>query len=189
MAQSQGLRVSDLLPSGFTNFDGAVKEAMAGDQGIAQGKVPSFVGGVIAKRTSAAIHGVLDLDVFQVLATAWTKAQELHEYADPSKHPSGEISTLFLGEHNLTCELHPVVEVGVGVLGKLTFRFDLALTAKIRAVELTLQNARIVQLGRCEGEVNGALSYCGARLHGPLKSQALNLLGNLTLPAPGLAIV
>jgi hypothetical protein len=188
MAQSQGLVVSDLLPSHLTNIDEAVKEAMAEDQDIARGKVPSFVGGVIAKRTSEAIRGALDLDVFRVLAAAWAKAQELHEYADPGKHPSGEVSTLFLGEHNLTCELHPVIEIGVGAIGKMTLRFDLTLTANIRAVELTLQNARIVQLGRCEGQVGGALSYRGARLHQPLKSRALTLLSSWDLPAPGLAI-
>ena len=139
--------------------------------------------------TFGAIAGALDVDVFEILAGAWAKARELHEYSTAAgKHPAGETSTVFLGEHELAAELHPTVELTFAAVSHVSLKFTLHLAARLRAAQLTIRNGHIIEIGRCDGSVSAQLKYGETPLHDELKSKDLPLIPSLPLPEPGVRI-
>jgi hypothetical protein len=187
MAQEQIVTVNMLLPDDFTNMEQTVRDEMAKDPGLT--KTPGFVAGIVGEKAGAAARGLLNIDVFELIAQAWAKARELHEYADASKHPPGEVGSVFLGENDPTCNVHPVVDVRIGALGKLSLKFTLALSAHIKAAELKIQDRRIIAVGHTVGSVSAVLKYGDIPLHNELKSHEHQLCPSATLKAPGVLIL
>src|SRR5690349_14798486 len=100
------LIVRDLLPTQFKRMDEVVKAELRGDSALQAAGFPKSLSGVVADRAASAVLGVLQIDAFELLASAWAKARELHEYSTAAgKHPPDEVATLFLGEHELAAEL------------------------------------------------------------------------------------
>jgi hypothetical protein len=100
---------------------------------------------------AARLTEVLDLDVLELIGQAWSKARELREYADPLKHPADETSIVHLGEHAVTCEVYPVLDIKLDELPLRELRFTLNLAAKFRGVALTIRGGAIrdVAPGAC----------------------------------------
>ena len=187
MATSSGLTVSLLLPAQFTDLQTAVEGEIKRDPSL--NSAPGFVAGMVADKAGQAARGLLSMDPVELMAQAWAKARELHAYRDETKHPPGETSTVFLGEHSLTCDLHPVIDVTLAALGKLTLEFTLEFAADIRAAELTIRDKAIVAVGRTDASVSAVLKYKDTPLHDPLESKKLTLVQSVSLKAPGVAIV
>jgi hypothetical protein len=128
---AQGVRIGDLFPSGLAPVGESVanelrREGGAGSAGIAWEMVQD--------EAAARLKEVLDLDVLELIGQAWRKARELREYADPLKHPPEETSIVHLGEHAVTCEVHPVLAVR---------RFTVNLVAKFKSAALTIRGGAI----------------------------------------------
>jgi hypothetical protein len=187
MADASGLRVCDLLPARLDRLDARLKREQAGNAALAKSDLGGMALGVVGEKADEAIRGVLGIDLFGVLAQAWAKARELHEYADVAKHPPDEISTVFLGDHALTAALHPSVDVSVGP-ARFTLEFSLELEAQLRLAQLTIKAGHIAEVGKCDGQASAVLKYDGVALHDPLKSRRVTLAGPLTLAAPGVPI-
>jgi hypothetical protein len=181
-----GMSVADLLPSHLDHLDAALEREKAANAKLAS--LPAVAMGVVGERVDAAVRETLSCDVFQVLAGAWAKARELHDYADETKHPAGETATMFLGEHALGVDLHPTVDVTIAGLATFELRFTLSLQAALRMAELTIRNHHIVQLGRCDAALQCVLSYGGVPLHEPLQSRRVTLSNPLAFAAPGIPI-
>jgi hypothetical protein len=181
-----GLSVADLLPSRLDHLDAALEREKASNAQLAS--LPGIAMGVVGERVDAAVRETLGCDVFQVLAGAWAKARELHEYADETKHPAGETSTMYLGEHALGVDLHPTVDVVVSGLATFELRFTLTLQAALRLAELTIRSHHIVELGKCDAALQAVLSYGGIPLHTPLQSRRVTLSTPLAFAAPGIPI-
>jgi hypothetical protein len=189
MTTSSGCLVSDLLPERFRHVDDVAKHALLRDHAIEQAHLPTLVTGIVGDKVTSAIRGALHCDAFGLLARAWAKARELHEFTDQTQHPPGQVSTVFLGEHPLSCQVHPTVEVTIGVIGKIVLRFDLTLSAQFKLAELTILDAHITQIGHSECLLAAQLSYDGVPLHDQFKSRDFTLSSAITLPEPGLRIL
>lgn len=144
----QGVRIIDLFPSGLAQVGEKVanevrQQGEAGPAGIAWG--------MLKEEAAARLSEVLDLDVLEVIGQAWSKARELREYADPLKHPPDETSIVHLGEHAVTCEVYPVLEIKLDEVVLRELRFTLNLAAKFRSVALTIRGGaiRAVAPGAC----------------------------------------
>jgi hypothetical protein len=181
-----GLSVADLLPSKLDHLDAAMERAKADNAKLAS--LPAIASGIVGERVDAAVRDALGCDVFQVLAGAWAKARELHDYADVTKHPADETATMFLGEHGLGVDLHPTVDVTITGLATFELRFTLTLQAALRMAELTIRHQHIVQLGRCDAALQSILKYGDIPLHEPLRSRRVTLSNPLTFAAPGIPI-
>ena len=187
-ADGSGVRLSDLIPVDLDRLEDAMKRQRAADAELAKTNLPKMAVGVLDEKVDEAVRGVLDCDVFGLLAQAWAKARELHEFTDAAAHPPDEISTMFLGEHSLSVEVHPTVDVVVGQLAKFSLVFTVELEAAFRMAELTIQAAHIKQVGKCDCEVSAVLKYDDVELHKPLKSKRIALTGAMTFDAPGVPI-
>ena len=95
---------------------------------------------------------------------------------------------MFLGEHSLSVEVHPTVDVVVGQLAKFTLVFTVELEAAFRMAELTIQAKHIKQIGKCDCELSAVLKYDDVELHKPLKSKRIALTGAMVFAAPGVPI-
>src|SRR6202042_1274180 len=129
-------------------LDEALARQRATNAELAKTNLPKLAAGVMDEKIDEALHGALDCDVFGLLAQAWAKARELHEFTDEAQHPPDEISTMFLGEHSLSVELHPTVDVAIGQLAKFSLVFTVELEAAFRMAELVIQARHIKQIGK-----------------------------------------
>jgi hypothetical protein len=134
------------------------------------------------------IRSRLNFDVVEVLARGWVFARELHEYKDPNKHPRGESSIVYLGEHKMTTELYPVLTMMIGPIRR-ELRFTLAMTAQINSVRLSIRDGHITGFGTGDCLVKAQLKYREIALHGPIASRKVTLPGHRDFTAPGLAIL
>jgi hypothetical protein len=184
-----GLSVADLLPDKLDHLDAAIERGRAQNPEPGKADLPAVARGVVGERVEAAVRQTLHFDVFRLLAEAWAKARELQEYADPAKHPPGETSTLFLGEHPLSVDVHPTVDVTISGLAKFELRFTLELEALLRLAEVTIKGGHITQIGNCDAELRAVLKYGEVPLHEPLKSRRVTLTKPIVLAAPGVAII
>ena len=188
MSEQYGCKVSDLLPDKFDHLDQVVKEGLDGDSEEARPSIPRFAWQIIQSKATQAVRDVLDGDVFELLARAWCVARELHEFTDRRKYPLGKDSTVFLGNHQVSTEVHPVLVVTVGSLEGARLRFTLTLTAHFRSAALTIRDGHITAIDAGDCSVGAQLKYKDTKLHKELESREVKLPGRLRLQPPGLAI-
>ncbi len=188
MSDDYGCRVRDLLPDRFDEMDKVVAEEMKTAEG-GQAGLPAFALRMAGDKAAGAVKSALDCDLFETLAQAWRKAGELREYKDPAKHPPGERSSVFLGEHKLSAKLHPVLDLKVAALGQARLRFTVELKAKFRCADLTIQDGRIVEIGAGDCQATAQLKYRDTNLHKELKSKQVTMTRPRILEPPGLEIL
>lgn len=184
------LTVRDLLPTRFKRLDEVVEAEVQRDNALHTAGFPKALTGVVAERAASTVGGVLNIDVFELMAGAWAKARELHEYSTAAgKHPPEETSTLFLGEHELAAQLHPLADVTFGAVSHIRLKFTLRLAARVQEAQLTIRNGHIIKIGRCDGSVSAQLKYGEIPLHDKLTSKALPLIPSAPLPGSGVVIL
>jgi hypothetical protein len=146
---AQAVRIADLFPAGLGTVGESVEQEVrrsGGEAGAA-----GIAWSMLKDQAAARLEETLDLDVLELIGQAWSKARELREYADPRKHPPDETAVVQLGEHAVTCEVYPVLEVRLGDVALPELRFTLNLVARFKAVGLTIRGGaiRAVAPGAC----------------------------------------
>jgi len=189
MTDPADLTVRDLLPDDMKAMDKAVGKALHDDATLREAHLPAALAGPIAERVTAAVADALDFKILPLVAYAWARAREIHNYRTPdAAHPPDATATLFLGEHEVSAELHPEAVVDVAGIGALTMKFTLVLAARMRAAQLTIRGGHIIQIGKTDGSVSAQLKYAGVPLHKGLRSRDWVLVGDHMLAAPGILI-
>jgi hypothetical protein len=188
MSEQYGCKVSDLLPDTFDHLDEVIKESLDSGSEEARPNIPSFAWKIIQSKAAQAVRGVLDGDVFELLARAWCVARELHEFTDRRKYPPGKDSTVFLGKHQVSTEVHPVLVMTVGSIEGPRLRFTLTLTAHFRSAALSIRDGHITAIDAGDCSVGAQLKYKEIKLHKELESREVKLPGRLQLQPPGLEI-
>lgn len=180
--------VRQLLPDRIQHMDEVVTQELRQHSPGGQARFPDYVWRIAGARVGEAVKDALDADVFTLLARAWGKARELHEYTDTDKHPPDTPESVFLGSHQLTVEVHPVVAVTVGSVEYPRLRFTLKLAADFRVAELVILNKHIVAI--CSGEctLRAQLKYGQVAMHDQMESRRIKLSQVLQLPAPGVPL-
>lgn len=184
MSEQGGCPIRDLLPASFDGMADTMQTELCKQDGVAGGRL---AWGFVGSQASAAVRDVLGADVFELVARGWCAANELHDYADPSRHPPNERAVVHLGEHAFVKVLHPGLEVMVGPVHCGTLRFTLELAANFRAVALAIVRAHIVAVDAGDGFVSATLKYGDIALH-HRESRKVPFPVHLALRPPGLAI-
>jgi len=188
MSEQYGCKVADLLPDTFDHLDEVIKEGLGSDSEAGRPAIPGFAWQIIQSKAAQAVRGVLDGDVFELLARAWCVARELHEFTDRRKHPPDKDSTVFLGDHRVSTEVHPVLLVTVGSIEGPRLRFTLTLTAHFRSASLSIRDGHITAIEAGDCSVGAQLKYKDIKLHKELESRDIKLPGRVKLQPPGLEI-
>jgi len=185
MTDGSGCRLRALLPQHMDDMTDELRRNLDDAVGKGDGgSVYAFLG----SQTIDVIDDALDVDVFEILARAWSVARELGEFSDETKHPRDETKSVTLGKHDFTTTLHPVLTYRVGNLPTHSLEFTLEFTAQITSVKLDIRNRHLVAVGVAEGRVSAQLKYGKVPLHKKLESQSVQLLGRYQLRAPGFEV-
>jgi hypothetical protein len=131
-----------------------------------------------------ALRSVLDCDLIETLAKAWTTARALQDYAEPTKHPPGEVSVVHLGEREVERELHPVVAVTIGQCDCMELRFTLCLAATFSGLAVSIKAPYITGGSAGDLKVSAQLKYGEVKLHKAAESRKIELPGRFAFSAP-----
>ena len=137
---------------------------------------------------SAAIHGALDRDTFELLAEGWRSARELREQAANSRSAPDTHIEWTLGTHTLTTRVHPVLQISVPGVRFPALRFTLELSAEIVVAQLSIVAGRITAASAVECTLVVQLKYGEVKPHEPKRSRKFQPLGRHVYAAPGLEI-
>ena len=184
MAETSGYTIRQLLPEDFRSVGKALDQAHRDDPDLKSEKLPGMALRVAGERATQVVRDTLDTDVFELIARAWAKALELHKAADEADKSPDKTATVFLGKHEVSARVFPVVEVVFGVLGKLTLKLTLEFTATLELAEVTITDRHIVKIGRTEGHASAVLKYGEIDLHPELKSRKIPLHEGMVLKPP-----
>jgi hypothetical protein len=184
--------VTDLLPNKFEGMEAAVDEQIALDPELFRNRWPRMVHRIIVKRASGAILAALNKSVLLILPAAWSRAPELAEYSDETKHPPGEETTLFLGEHKFEAYHTPILHLKILTFEKPLLRFKLILSSQVRAASITIRDGHIVSIGECDCAIEAELKHIlnendptsESPFHLKLKSRELQLVEPYELKSP-----
>jgi hypothetical protein len=144
--------------------------------------------GVIGSQAGDALKSVLNMDALDVLGSAWAMAKQLHEFTDRSKHPEGERSVAYLGNHKFTKSMYPILAVTIEPFKCVNLRFTLNIVANVRAVALTILNGYITGAGAGDLDLGAQLNLGNLALN-KLQSKKMQFPSIVALKAPGVAIV
>jgi hypothetical protein len=185
---STGISIRSLLPESLSGIEQALKTEVERE---AQGRagIPSFAWKIAGREAAQALHDALSTDAVGLLARGWCFARELHQYKDRAKYPPAQKNLVFLGEHKVATEVHPIVTLIIASVRSKPIRFTLELTALFRVAALVIQDAHIVGVDSGDCSATAQLKYGEIKLHEELKSRQITLPGKLRFESPGLAIV
>jgi len=173
--------VGDLLPDRFDGLEERVKAKLSEDPAVGGNKL---AWDLIGSEVEGALRSVLDCDLIEMLAKAWTTARALQDYADPVKHPPGGASVVHLGEREVERELHPVVAVTIGACECMELRFTLCLTAHFSGLALSIRAPYITGGTAGDLKASAQLKYGEVALHKPLESRKIDLPGRFRFDPP-----
>jgi hypothetical protein len=184
--------VTDLLPRRFENMEAAVDAEIAADPELSRKRLPGMVHRMIAKRATSAILAALNKSVLLILPTAWSRAPELAEYSDETKHPAGEETTLFLGEHKFEVGYKPILNVRILTFQRPFLKFKLILSSQVRSASITIRDGHIVSIGECDCAIEAELKHVfdendpksESPFHLKLKSREVQLVDAYELKSP-----
>ena len=181
MAESSRPRVGDLLPASLEGLADRVKDELAADPAVGRHKL---AWDLIGSEIEGALRSVLDCDLIETLASAWTTARALQDYADPDKHPPGESSVVHLGEREVERELHPVVGVTIAGRDCMELRFTLCLAAEFSGLALSIRAPYITGGAAGDLKASAQLKYGEVALHKPQESRRIDLPGRFGFDPP-----
>ena len=185
MTDSSGCKLSELLPTDLGEVTQTLREELGKNIERPEPGLLPFLGAQAAD----ALGGILDVDVFEVLARGWVTARELQELADDERYPPDKTVTVTLGKHEFTTSVHPTLTFEFAGLPARTLVFTCELKAEIKSVRLQVRARRLRALGAGEGTVSAQLKYGAVKLHREMKSRAVPLSGWLSLRGEGFEIV
>jgi hypothetical protein len=130
------------------------------------------------REVTAAVGGLLSLDVVDVLVGGWRKHHALVAAAQRTRADPAAIEQVELASHRITTTHRPYLDITVNGVKVATVHFDLGLTLDLDTMLGQVRQARLVgiQGGRCT--VTAGLGCQGV----PLASRQLVFDPNLTLP-------
>ena len=183
MPEESGVAVRDLLPDSFTRLERTIQDKVIESNGGSP-SIPGFAWDFATSETATAIRGTLDCDVFELLARGWCFARELSKFHDQTKYPPGTKSIVYLGEHALTTEIHPVLTLLIGPIASRPLRFTVELKANFRSAALLITDACITGLDSGDCFVSARLKYGEVTLHDEVRSKHVGLPGRIRFKTP-----
>lgn len=107
---------------------------------------------------------LLNLNVVDVLLSAWKKFMQIEEYADPKKHPPEEKNFVPLAAHTIESAHHPSVRILLSGKEVGSVEFDLEFSLDLEAFVLVVQNGKVMAIQTGSGKGRGSLSLAGVEL-------------------------
>lgn len=122
------------------------------------------VAGLAARVGADKLNGALDADLFEVLASAFTRLEKLREQAEPGRLPPGQAAVVTLLDTKFTGACHPVLELAVPGLELPKLRFTLELELALESLAVSVEGGAIRSLAPGRASVLARLKYGKVKL-------------------------
>lgn len=127
---------------------------------IARGQVQVAALGMLAEEVTQEVCKTLRVDPFALAFKAWAAVRELEEYADPRRHPAGEVNIVRWGECSIDAPQEVAVKLSVLGVELPVMRLTLDLRADFHSLALTISDGAIQKI--TPGPAKAAVSLkCG----------------------------
>lgn len=145
------VELADLISSGLQAVGHRVEEELKTSEAA---RSATFAWSLVKAEAAARLKEALAVDALEVVAGAWSKAQDLKKYADPAEYPPDRSVVVHLGEHKVACRLQPEIEICFNAVPIRTIKFTLDLVARFKSAALTIRGGRIcaVAPGVCSAQ-------------------------------------
>jgi hypothetical protein len=144
---------------------GALRENSALSSVAAAATTLSRAGlGAVGHEIAAMAHGLLDLDLADVVVAGWCKLADLTAAAKRTLATPGSAEIVELATHCITWTHNPQVAVLVNGTRVATVRFDMSIKLTIKALVAAVHHGRLVRLDSGGCDVTGTLAAEGKQL-------------------------
>ena len=120
------------------------------------------------------------IEIPTIIAEAWSKAKQLHEYHDQTLHPPGELSLVSMKEHTIRSSYHPMIEVLINGKRIASVTIDVGVQLTLEALVLEIQRARVMAVSPGRFTVSGNVLWGETEL-AKVESRPVELPGRQAL--------
>ena len=117
-----------------------------------------------ADQVAVVAHGLLDLDLGELVVAGWRKQGQLAAAAERTAANPGSSEVVELATHRVSSAHHPSVELLVNDAHLATVTFDLTIEFVIKALVVTVRDGHVVSLHTGACDVAATLAAEGIRL-------------------------
>jgi hypothetical protein len=161
------IELTDLF--GEQDSVGALAEAVyehdtLGSVGAALTKVSWAGRRAVGNQVATIAHGLLDLDLADLLVAGWCKFVDLTAAARRTLDAPGSSEVVELATHSVTSTNSPNVDVLVNNTRVATVRFELSIKFTVKGLVATIRGGRLVSFYSGECDVTGTLAAEGRQL-------------------------
>ncbi len=152
-------RILELSPDDVHEALQAEAQSKSAPAGLLE-KVASLGEAVGAKELNEA----LEVDAIELLAQGWTKLRDVSDAVRKSRASPDTTTMVTLGEHKVTADCQPVLEIKLADLTLTELTFTLELEVLFKSVKLAIRDARLTALSPGEASVTARLKYGKVKL-------------------------
>jgi hypothetical protein len=117
-----------------------------------------------ADQVAVVAHGLLDLDLGELVVAGWRKQGQLAAAAERTAANPGSSEVVELATHRISSAHHPSVELLVNDVHLATVTFDLEVEIVVRALVVTVRDGHVVSIRTGACDVAATLAAEGIRL-------------------------
>jgi len=117
-----------------------------------------------ADQVAVVAHGLLDLDLGELVVAGWRKQGQLAAAAERTAANPGSSEVVELATHRISSAHHPSVELLVNDVHVATVTFDLEVEFVIKALVVTVRDGHVVSLHTGACDVAATLAAEGIQL-------------------------
>jgi hypothetical protein len=140
------------------------EKGVVGSLGAALTNLSRAGRGAVGNQIATVAHGLLDLDLGDLVIGGWCIFADLTAAAKRSMAAPGSSEIVDLATHSITSTHSPDVEVFVNDTRVATVRFDLSITFTVKGVVATVRDGRLITLHTGVCDVAGTLAADGRQL-------------------------
>jgi hypothetical protein len=176
-------------PESFDEAAKAARENLEGAGGSGDKRWAKALSALGGSKIAAAISAQLKQhDLLKDFAEGWAKSPAFAVFADKKKHPDGKSETVKLGSFKQELTYEPELTLSAAGLTSGPISFTIALKAEFDAVEVTVLNAHLTEMGG--GTIKVAVDFkCGAvKLFTKSTPVEYKLVERKKFPDPGISL-
>lgn len=178
MSQAYAATFRDLIPPQIDSLGDQIKSQMGAERGVVAWPL-------VESQAVEGLRRVLgQVDVCEQLARAWVTLKAVQAYRGPPEAPPGETIVVPLGEHELSLEASPTLQLTIAGIKAPPLRLTCAVALAFDSASLSVRDGALVAAlpGDCAATVT--LSCGKTPLHAPWTVAKVNLPGPLEF-SPG----
>jgi len=126
--------------------------------------LPKSAVAALSKTIAGRMQELLDVEISDVLGSAWSKSKEIREAIKATKLNSNETVLIPLMEHTIESEHRPYVDIRQGQITLARVTFQVSLEVLLKGAELKIEKGRIQEIITGEAKTVGKLRLGGATL-------------------------